>query len=92
MPRFPIHTIDTAPVERAMLQRRGAIGGDQLRRFLDTGYTRQQALEVVMGLALSLMANYAGHLVSPPLDQALQPYEWRAPVFADHAHPQLSST
>ena len=28
---------------RAMLQRRGAIGGDQLRRFLDAGYTRQQA-------------------------------------------------
>ena len=78
---------------RAMLQRRGAIGGDQLHRFLEAGYTRQQALEVVMGLAFSLMANYAGHLVNPPLDQPLQPHEWRAPVmFSDHTHPQLSST
>ena len=30
--------------------------------------SKRQALDVVMGMAFSLMANYAGHLTNPPLD------------------------
>jgi AhpD family alkylhydroperoxidase len=66
---------------RTMLRRRGNVGVDALQRFLDAGYTRAQALEVVLGMAFSLMANYAGHLVDAPVDPSFQPHVWHdAPV------------
>ena len=61
---------------RAMLQRRGAVSEPQLRAFLDAAYTPRHALDVVLGLAFSLMANYAAYLVQPPLDAPLQQHAW----------------
>ena len=62
---------------REMIRRRGAVSAGTLQRFLDAGYSTAQALEVVLGLAFSLMANYAGHLVNPPLDAPLVAHAWR---------------
>ena len=62
---------------RALLQRRGAVDASQLQRFFDAGYTPRHALDVVLGLGFALMANFAGHLVSPPLDPLIVPHEWR---------------
>lgn len=68
---------------RRMIRERGNVGAEALQRFLDAGYTRAQALEVVLGMAFSLMANYAGHLVDAPLDPPFQPHAWHgAPLAA----------
>jgi AhpD family alkylhydroperoxidase len=67
---------------RAMVRNHGAVPDDRLARFLDAGYTRAQAMEVVVGMAFSLMANYAGHLADPPLDAPFAPYAWHAPAAA----------
>jgi uncharacterized peroxidase-related enzyme len=61
---------------REMVRRRGAVSGEPLRAFLGAGYSKQQALDVVMGMAFSLMANYAGHLAQAPLDDFLVPFAW----------------
>lgn len=61
---------------RKMVSARGAVSTDDVERFLAAGYTRAQALEVVLGMAFSLMANYAGHLVEAPLDGPFQPHAW----------------
>ena len=42
--------------------------------------TPAQALEVVLGVAFSTMANYAQHLVRAPLDDMLAPYAWVPPA------------
>jgi AhpD family alkylhydroperoxidase len=63
---------------RAMIRNRGAVTEADLRRFLAAGYTRAQALEVVLGIGFSTMANYAGHLIEAPLGPMLQSHEWRA--------------
>jgi len=63
---------------REMVRRRGAVRSTDLERFLGAGYTRAQALEVVLGMAFSLMANYAGHLAEAPLDEPLQPHLWQS--------------
>jgi AhpD family alkylhydroperoxidase len=76
---------------RAMVRGRGAVGEAERQRFHAAGYTRAQALEVVFGMGFSLMANYAGHLVDPPLDQPLQAYEWhRATPHRAHLEPELT--
>jgi AhpD family alkylhydroperoxidase len=62
---------------REMVRRRGAVGSADLERLCGAGYTRAQALEVVLGMAFSLMANYAGHLVDAPLDEPLKPHLWQ---------------
>lgn len=78
---------------RAMSQRRGAVDGGQLQRFFEAGYSPRHALDVVLGLAFSLMANYAGHLVHPPLDQPLVTHEWKLEAaLTDDPEPQLTST
>lgn len=44
--------------------------------FLDNGYSRQQALEVVLGVGLKTLSNYANHLAETPLDKAFAPATW----------------
>ena len=62
---------------REMVRRRGAVGSAELERFQGAGYTRAQALEVVLGMGFSLLANYAGHLADAPLDEPLRPHAWQ---------------
>ena len=42
---------------------------DDLAAFLDVGYSRKQALEVVTGIAWKTLSNYANHLVGTPIDK-----------------------
>jgi uncharacterized peroxidase-related enzyme len=62
---------------RSMVRQRGNVTSGELQRFLDAGYTRAQALEVVLGMAFSLMANYAGHLADAPVDEPFKPHAWQ---------------
>jgi AhpD family alkylhydroperoxidase len=62
---------------RAMVRNRGNVSGPVFDRFLAAGYTKPQALEVVLGMSFSLMANYAGHLTNPALDPSLQAHAWQ---------------
>ena len=64
---------------RRMVSARGAVSNAEVERFYAAGYTRAQALEVVLGMAFSLMANYAGHLADAPLDEPFQPHAWHKP-------------
>jgi hypothetical protein len=57
----------------AQLRFRGSprVAGIPRRRVLET-----KALDVVMGMAFSLMASYAAKLTRPPLDEFLKPLVW----------------
>lgn len=59
---------------RELLRGRGAVPADVRKEFHAAGYTEAQALEVILGSAFSLLANYAGHLIDPPLDEGLKPF------------------
>ena len=58
---------------RVMVRDRGHIGETDLQAFLKAGFTRAQSLEVIAALALSVMANYSGHLTHVPPDEAITP-------------------
>ncbi|HXU31571.1 MAG TPA: carboxymuconolactone decarboxylase family protein [Thermoanaerobaculia bacterium] len=62
---------------REMVRARGAVSPDGLARFLAAGLSRAQALEVVLGMGFSVLANYAGHLVEAPLNEPMKPFAWR---------------
>jgi len=65
-----------ASFARAMVRNRGAIDPPTLQAFFAAGYSKRQSLDVVMGMAFSVMANYAGHLTQPPLDSFLTSHVW----------------
>jgi uncharacterized peroxidase-related enzyme len=58
---------------RLMLRERGHIGEADLQAFIRAGFTKAQSLEIIAALALSVMANYSGHLTHVPPDDAIKP-------------------
>jgi AhpD family alkylhydroperoxidase len=63
---------------RELIRNRGKVSSDTRKAFQAAGYTDAQALEVVLGAGFSLLANYAGHLIDPPLDEGLKRFAWSA--------------
>ena len=61
---------------KEFIEKRGHLDDQELRRFTEAGFTPEQALEVLAGLACSVMANYAGNITTPPLEAVFEPQAW----------------
>lgn len=61
---------------RALIETRGHVGADALRALADAGFGPEQALEVIAGLAVSVMANYAGNITEPRLEAPFEAQRW----------------
>ena len=62
---------------QAMVDQRGWVGDHpSLTRFLAAGYSRTQALEVVLGVTQKTLSNYANHLLGTPLNPAFESERW----------------
>jgi alkylhydroperoxidase family enzyme len=64
---------------RLLIEKRGRIGDEELQKFFDAGYTRQQALEVLTGLAAKLLSNFTNALAHTELDEPVKPLAWVHP-------------
>lgn len=58
----------------AVIQKKGQVSDDELAAFHAAGYDDQQALEVVLGVSLATLCNYANSLAQTPINPELQPY------------------
>ncbi len=58
----------------AVINQRGKVGYELLNEFLAAGYTHQNALDVVLGVSLASLCNYANNLAETPINPELQPY------------------
>lgn len=63
-----------------VVRTRGWPSDQALAGFLTAGYSHAQALEVVLGVGVKTLSNYANHLASTPLDAAFAPAKWSASV------------
>jgi alkylhydroperoxidase family enzyme len=70
---------------RELIEHRGHVGDDRLRTFLDAGYTKQHALEVILALALKVMSNYTNAIAHTELDAPPQSLAWTKPERAASA-------
>jgi AhpD family alkylhydroperoxidase len=61
---------------RALVKHRGHVSGDDLQRFIAAGFTKGQALEVVLGIAASILPNFAHHITQCPLDGVFSAHLW----------------
>lgn len=58
---------------KTSVQKRGFVEESDLQAFLNAGYSKQQALEVNLIIALKTISNYTNHLAETPLDEAFEP-------------------
>ena len=59
---------------RAVIVSRGNVGNGELKAFLDAGFTQAQALEVVLGISLATLCNFANNLAASEINPQLQDF------------------
>ena len=59
-----------------MLRNHGNASDAEISKFLSAGYTHQNMLEVVLGLAQKTISNYINHLARTPVDKQYEKYAW----------------
>lgn len=60
----------------AVIAGRGRVSDAELSSFKAAGFDDAAALEVVLGVSLATMCNFANNLGEPPLNPQLEPYRW----------------
>ncbi len=61
---------------RALIETRGHLDPRDIDAFVNAGFGHDQVLEVIAGLAISVMANYAGNITNPPLEDPFKAQAW----------------
>ncbi|WP_107726811.1 carboxymuconolactone decarboxylase family protein [Neisseria weaveri] len=59
---------------QAVIAKKGNVDDAELQAFFDAGYSEQQALEVVLGVALATLSNYANNLSRAEINEQLLPF------------------
>jgi len=69
---------------RLVLDAKGDVGEPALGAFVGAGFSKQQALDVVLGVGLYTLSTYANRMTRAPLDAPLADFAWtaRAPRLA----------
>lgn len=61
---------------RTLIEKRGHLSSADQDEFLAAGFAKDQIFEVIAGLAVSVMANYAGNTADPVLEEPFQAQKW----------------
>ncbi|WP_019505838.1 carboxymuconolactone decarboxylase family protein [Pleurocapsa sp. PCC 7319] len=65
---------------QSLISSKGKVVQSDLDTFYQAGYTAQQALEVILGIAIKTMSNYTNSITGTPLDDVVQSYKWKKPT------------
>ncbi len=65
---------------RRVVRLRGWVPEQDVKAFLDAGFTNEQALDVILGVGLKTLSNYTNHLAATPLDAAFSEHARTAPA------------
>jgi len=65
---------------RHLLRSRGRPSADDVRTFIDAGYTENQILEVILAIGVKTFSNYANHILGTPVDEVFASRLWTPPA------------
>lgn len=68
-----------ADFTRAVIASRGAVTDEQFEAFRAAGFDQAQALEVILGVSLATLCNFANVFARTPLNAELEQYRWTNP-------------
>ena len=63
-----------AAFTRDVIATRGAVSNERYQAFLDAGFEERHALDVVLGVSLATLCNFANNLAQPAINPELLPY------------------
>lgn len=63
---------------RRLIELRGHLSDEDVANFTAAGFSPEQVLDVIAGLAVSVQANYAGNITRPALEEAFKAQAWTA--------------
>jgi uncharacterized peroxidase-related enzyme len=69
----------------AVIENRGAVSDTELAAFKAAGFDDQTALEVVLGVSLATLCNFANNLGQVPLNEQLENCRWTPPSVREAA-------
>lgn len=58
----------------AVINTKGRVGDEALADFFEAGYTQENALDVILGVSLASLCNYANNMADTPINPELQQY------------------
>ncbi|WP_112238309.1 carboxymuconolactone decarboxylase family protein [Kribbella monticola] len=62
---------------RALIENRGHLDDADVSTFEAAGFTAEQLLEAITGVAISAMTNYTASAAKPELEEAVAPHAWK---------------
>lgn len=66
---------------RSVVVNRGWVSDEELAAFLEAGFTHQQVMEILVGVAHKVISTYANHIAKTPLDKAFARHAWQKPAY-----------
>lgn len=75
---LPTQKLETLrKVTLSVVENRGNISQEEIKEFLDAGFTQRQLLEIILGVAQKTISNYTNHIANTPLDEGFQKFDWK---------------
>jgi len=68
-----------AAFTEAVIRTRGRVGDQDLQALRDAGYSDGNALEVILGVGLATICNFANNLAHTPLNEQMRDNAWTPP-------------
>ncbi len=53
---------------KTLIEKRGWVLSEETNKFLSAGYSKEQVLELIVGVAHKIMSNYLNHIAETPID------------------------
>lgn len=78
--RLPDPRLDMlASFTRSVVRKRGWVDETAVKSFLAAGFDRAQLLDVILGISMMTLSNYADHITRPTLDKEFEAGRWVHP-------------
>ncbi len=65
-----------------VVRQHGVVGENDVEAFLSAGFSQQNILDVIVGVAHKTLSNYANHFAQTPVDAAFAGEAWTPPAAA----------
>lgn len=60
----------------SVVANRGHVNEDEVAGFLDAGFTKENILEIIVGISHKILSNYVNHISETPLDKPFEKFAW----------------
>ena len=62
---------------RKVVKKQGWTEREDLDRFLSAGFSKENALDVLVAVSMKTLSNYANHILQTPVDEPFKSFEWK---------------